>query len=144
VPGAAAPFADVSGQDLLSDGQRAKALGLKERPIGPALSGWVTARDVYRAVLDHDPYPVKMLFSFGGNILASQPDTDRAIAALMQLVFHVHADFFLNPSANYADIVLPVATSWEREGLRTGFDASVEGMRTVQFRAAVVKPMAEA
>jgi len=62
VPGAAAPFADVSGQDLLSDGQRAKALGLKERPIGPALSGWVTARDVYRAVLDHDPYPVKCCF----------------------------------------------------------------------------------
>ena len=144
VPGAAAAFADVSGQDLLSDGQRAKALGLKERPIGPALSGWVTARDVYRAVLDHDPYPVKMLISFGGNILASQPDTDRAIVALKQLDFHIHADFFLNPSANYADIVLPVATSWEREGLRTGFDASVEGMRTEQLRAAVVKSMAEA
>ncbi len=144
VPGAAAPFADISGQDLLSDEQRGKALGLAERPIGPARSGWVTARDVYRAVLDHDPYPVKMLMSFGGNLLASQPDPDRAVAAFKQLDFHVHADFFLNSSANYADIVLPVATSWEREGLRTGFDASVDGMRRVQLRAPVVKPLAEA
>jgi anaerobic selenocysteine-containing dehydrogenase len=143
VPGGAAPFADISGHDLLDEAQRSKALGLKERPIGPARSGWVTARDVYRAVLDHKPYPICMLFSFGGNLLASQPDTDRAIEALKQLDFHVHADFFLNSTANYADIVLPVATSWEREGLRTGFDASVEGMRLVQLRPPAIEPLAE-
>ena len=57
--------------------------------------------------------------------------------------FHVHADFFLNSTANYADIVLPVATSWEREGLRTGFDASVEGMRLVQLRPPAIEPLAE-
>ena len=64
VPGVAAPFADISGHDLLDEEQRSKALGLKERPIGPARSGWVTARDVYRAVLNHKPYPISMLFSF--------------------------------------------------------------------------------
>ncbi len=144
VPGGAAVFNDIAGHDLLSDSQRAKALGLAERPLGPGKQGWVTARDVYSAIIDHNPYPVRMLFSFGGNLLAAQPDTRRAKAAFKQLQFHVHADFFLNASAEYADIVLPVATSWEREGLRPGFDSSLDGMRKVQLRPAIVAPVGEA
>ena len=80
VPGGAAPFADISGQDLLSPEQRAKALGLAERPLGPGLQGYITARDAYRAVVSGDPYPVRMLVSFGTNLLASQPDTELAQA----------------------------------------------------------------
>jgi anaerobic selenocysteine-containing dehydrogenase len=85
-----------------------------------------------------------MLFSFGTNILVSQPDTENARRALEKLEFHVHADFFINPTARYADIVLPVATSWEREGLRTGFDGSLEGLRRVQLRRPVIAPVGEA
>jgi anaerobic selenocysteine-containing dehydrogenase len=144
VPAAAATFADISGQDLLSPEQRANALGLAERPLGPGVSGWVTARDVYRAVLDGDPYRVRMLFSFGGNLVSSQPDTAMAQRALKSLEFHVHADFFLNATARYADIILPVATSWEREGLRTGFDASLRGLRRVQLRPPVIAPVGSA
>jgi anaerobic selenocysteine-containing dehydrogenase len=144
VPGSAGDFVDISGQELLPPAQRAKALGLSERPLGPPSQGWVTARDVYRATLTGKPYPVRMLFSFGTNLLVSQPDTDMAKRALAQLDFHVHADFFLNPSAAFADIVLPVATSWEREGLRNGFDASLAGLRRVQLRPPVVAPIGEA
>ena len=141
VPGSAGNFVDISGQDLLTPGQRAKALGLTERPLGPPSQGWVTARDVYRAALTGKPYPVRMLFSFGTNLLVSQPDPDMARRALAQLDFHVHADFFINPTAAFADIVLPVATSWEREGLRTGFDASLVGLRRVQLRPPVIAPV---
>ena len=144
VPGGAAPFNDIAGHDLLSDEQRAKALGLNERPMGPGLLGWVTARDVFDAVLDQKPYPVRMLVSFGGNLLAAQPDTERAVEAFNALECHVHVDFFLNATAECADIVLPAATSWEREGLRTGFDVSLEGMRRVQLRPAVIAPIGEA
>ena len=144
VPGGAAPFADISGHELLTSDQRAKALGLSERPMGPAQTGWVTARNVYRAIAQQAPYPVRMLFSFGTNLLSSQPDIDLAREAFKRLEFHVHADFFLNPSAEYADIVLPVATSWEREGLRTGFDASLEGLRRVQLRPPAIEPIGEA
>ncbi len=141
VPGAAAAFGDISGAELLPPEQRAKALGLAERPLGPPSSGWVTARDVYRAATTGEPYPVRMLVSFGGNLLAAQPDTELARAAFAALDFHVHADFFLNATAEHADIVLPAATSWEREGLRTGFDASLEGLRRVQLRPAVIAPL---
>lgn len=144
VPGVAASFNDISGQDLLSDEQRAKALGLDQRPIGPGKLGYVTARDVYRAIIEQDPYPVKMLFSFGGNLFSSQPDNERAKEAFQKLEFHVHTDFFLNATAEYADIVLPVATSWERQGFRNGFDASLEGLRIVQLRPAVIAPVGDA
>ncbi len=141
VPGGVAPFVDIAGGDLLSPVQRAKALGLDERPLGPGRLGFVTARDVYRAVLEARPYPVRMLCSFGTNLLASQPDTALARAALEKLEFHVHADFFLNPTARYADIVLPAATSWEREGLRAGFDTSLASLKRVQLRPAVIAPI---
>lgn len=144
VPGGAAPFVDISGQDLLSPAQRGKALGLAERPLGPGLHGWVTARDVYKAALTKAPYPVRMFMSFGTNLLVSQPDAAIACEALSALEFHVHADFFINATARYADIILPVATSWEREGLRTGFDGSLDGLRRVQLRPPVVAPIGEA
>ena len=144
VPGGAASFGDISGQDLLTPEQRAKALGLAERPLGPGLNGWITARDAYRAVLDGAPYRVRMLVSFGTNLLASQPDTDLARRALSALEFHVHTDFFVNATARYADIILPAATSWEREGLRTGFDVSIEGLRHVQLRPPVIAPVGKA
>ena len=144
VPGQAAAFNDISGQELLSDEQRARTLGRAQRPIGPPSQGWITARDMYRAVIDGDPYRVRMLMSFGTNLLTSQPDTDLAETALKTLEFHVHADFFVNAAARYADIVLPVATSWEREGLRPGFDANLRGQRRVQLRRAVIAPVGEA
>ncbi len=144
VPGSAAPFVDISGQDLISPAQRAKALGLDQRPLGPGLNGWVTARDVYKAVLTHKPYPVRMLFSFGSNAVVSHPDAETGRKAMAALDFQVHADFFVNTTARYADIVLPVATSWEREGLRAGFDGSLEGLRRVQLRARAIDPVGEA
>ncbi len=144
VAGSAGKFNDIAGHDLLSETQRAKALGLDERPLGPGRQGWVTGRDVYRAIVERKPYPVRALVSFGGNLLAAQPDTGLAKAALTALDFHVHADFFLNATAAYADIVLPVSTSWEREGLRTGFDASLDGMRRVQLRPAAIAPLGKA
>ena len=105
VPGGAAVFGDISGRDLISETQRAKALGLADRPLGPGLNGWVTARDVYKAILSGAPYPVRALVSFGTNALVSQPDADLGRRAFTALDFHVHADFFVNPTAAYADIL---------------------------------------
>jgi len=144
VPGAAAAFGNIAGHDLLPEEQIEKALGISERPLGPGRSGWITARDAYRAVIEGRPYAVRMLFSFGGNLLSAQPDTALAKQALSKLDFHVHADFFMNPSAEYADIVLPVTTSWERDALSPGFQVSLEGMRRVQLRQKVVEPVGEA
>lgn len=133
----------VSSLALMSAEQRGKALGLAERPIGPPASGWVMARDVYRAVLDQQPYAVKALVAFGTNAPISQGDSDLAVQALEQLEFHVHLDLFETPMARYADIVLPINTPWEREGLRVGFEISDKAAGLVQLRQQMVSARGE-
>jgi anaerobic selenocysteine-containing dehydrogenase len=64
--------------------------------------------------------------------------------ALKALDFYVHADLFMNPTAELADIVLPVASAFEREGLKIGFDISPEAQSLIQLRPAVVPPPGEA
>jgi anaerobic selenocysteine-containing dehydrogenase len=112
---------DLAPLSLLPERQRAKALGLAERPLGPARQGWPTAADAYRAMLHGVPYPVRGMVGFGTNLLLSAPGAATARAALTSLDFLVYADLFLTPTAALADVVLPVSTAWEREGLRVGF-----------------------
>ncbi|WP_133646304.1 molybdopterin-dependent oxidoreductase [Paraburkholderia flava] len=137
------PVNAVGSHDLLSPEQQALALGLAERPLGPPARGWVTARDTYRAILDGEPYRVRAMVCFGTNVLASQADYERGKAALEALEFHVHCDLFETPSAHYADILLPVNTPWEREGLRAGFEISDEADALIQLRQRMVSPRGE-
>ena len=67
-----------------------------------------------------------------------------ARAALERLDFVVSADLFLTPTAALADVVLPVSTAWEREGLRVGFGPTQAGESFAQLRRAVVAPRGEA
>jgi anaerobic selenocysteine-containing dehydrogenase len=135
---------DLAPLSLLPQAQLAKSLGRRERPLGPGRHGWVTARDVYRAVLHADPYPVRGLVGFGSNLLLSQPDPELGRAALSRLDFLVYADLFMTPTASMADVVLPVASAWERQGLRVGFGPSPQGEGLVQLRRRMVEPRGEA
>lgn len=137
------PVNAVSTYALLSPQQRAKALGLSDRPIGPPAQGWVAARDVYRAILEAQPYRVRALVAFGTNLLLSQADSAKAHEALCALDFHVHCDLFETPSSRYADILLPVNTPWEREALRVGFEINEEAVELVQLRQRMVPPRGE-
>jgi len=137
------PLNDIFGYDLLLPGQLGKALGQKERPLGPPSKGWITSRDLARAVLHADPYPVRGLVSFGGNPFLTKPNTPMLEPAMRALDLYVHADMFLNPSAHYADLVLPVASPWEREGLAAGFQLGERGCAHLQLRKAVLSPLGE-
>ena len=138
------PTNDVEGTELVAPALAAKALGLAARPLGPPASGWITSDDLWRAVIDRQPYAVRGLVGFGANIAISHADSDRAKIALQALEFHVQADLFMTPTASFADIVLPVASAWEREGLRVGFDVSQAGQEWVQLRPAMVAPRGQA
>ena len=64
--------------------------------------------------------------------------------ALKALDFYAHTDLFMNPTAELADVVLPVASAFEREGLRIGFEVSEEAQSLIQLRPVVVPAPGEA
>ena len=138
------PAANIAGDELLSADQAARALGLPERPLGPSRWGWVTTDEVYRGVLEQRPYAVRGLVGFGANLLLAHSDVLRGRQALAALDFYVHADLFMNPTAELADVVLPVSTPFEREGLKIGFDVSPAAQSLVQLRRPVIEPRGEA
>jgi len=138
------PVHDVSGVEFRDPEHWRKALGMMERPLGPAVDGWVTSTDLYRAILDKQPYSVRGLVGFGANLLLSHADGGRGAEALSNLEFHVQTDLYLTPTAAYADIVLPIASGWEREGLRVGFGLDQTACEYVQLRPAIMASRGEA
>ncbi len=140
---AAPPAAPAAGFELLPPTQRTRALGLPERPLGPSRWGFVTSDELYRGILEQKPYGVHGLVGFGANLLLAHADPGRGREALAQLDFYVHADLFMNPTAELADIVLPVASAFEREALKVGFETSAEAQSFVQLRPRVVEPRGE-
>lgn len=132
------PTRTVNQLSLLPKGQKEKALGLSKLPLGPPSRGWITARDFSTAATEHLPYRVRALMSFGTNLVVSQADAKRNLAALHALDFHVHADIFMNPTAECADIILPVNLSPEREALKIGFEITQAAVETIQFRPKMV------
>ena len=140
----AVPTANVGGEELLPAEQRARALGLLKRPLGPSRWQHVTSDEIYRGILEQQPYPVRGLVGFGANLLLSHADGRRGREALAALDFSVHADLFMNPTAELADIVLPIASAFEREALKIGFEVSAEAQSLVQLRPQVVEPRGEA
>ena len=138
------PTNDVMSIDLLPETLRGKTIGVDERPLGPESQGWINTDALYGAILDRRPYPVRALVNFGKNILYTHADGARGARALAALEFMVHADLFMNPTAEHADIVLPVASAWEREGLCTDFSVDEEASAWLQLRPAVVEARGEA
>lgn len=140
----AVPSNAVDGVELLSPEQRAKAIGVERRPLGPARFEFVTGEDFYTAALDGSPYRARGLVNFGTNIVMAHGDSARGRDALTVLDFMVHADLFMNPTAELADIVLPVTTAFETEALRIGFETSAAAQSVVQLRPAVAAARGEA
>ena len=138
------PTNPITGMELLDPVQRAKAIGLSERPLGPARFGFVTGEDFYTAALEGRPYRPRALVSFGSNLLMAHGDSARGREALQTLDFHVHLDLFMTPTAEQADIVLPVTGAFEAEGLMVGFEISQEAQSLVQLRAPLVPPVGDA
>ncbi|MCZ6863415.1 MAG: molybdopterin-dependent oxidoreductase [Alphaproteobacteria bacterium] len=137
------PTNDIAGAELLSSAQREKALGLSERPLGPSRWEYATSGEFYKAALESLPYPVRGLVGFGANLLMAHADSKRGRDALASLDFYVHADLFMSPTAEVADIVLPVASPFETEGLKVGFEVDADAESFVQLRKRLIEPLGE-
>ena len=75
-------------------------------PVGP---------DAFaEAILTKKPYPLRSIVSTGNPLLASA-NSEKVKRAYKQLDFYVYTGLFLEESAYYADIVLPVCSGLELE-----------------------------
>ena len=137
---ASVPNPTITGEDLAAAQYLAPAVGVEQRPLGPAKWNNVSAQDFYLAALEREPYAIRGLIGFGSNLLLAFSDPLKGRRALAALDFFAHADLFMNPTAELADIVLPVASCFEREALRFGFEISAEAQSLVQFRQPIVPP----
>ena len=136
----AVPSNPVDGREFLSSA-RPPAVGAVRRPLGPARFEFVTGEDLYTAILDRR---ITTLIGFGGNMVMAHADSRRGREALRSVGFFAQADLFMTPTAELADIVLPVTTPFEAEALKIGFEYSQEAQSLVQLRQPLVAPRGEA
>jgi anaerobic selenocysteine-containing dehydrogenase len=76
-----------------------------------------TAPSVYKAIAESDPYPVRAMITIASNPMVTIPDTKLVHRALKSLDLYVVIDYFMTPSAQLADYVLPGALWLERPHL---------------------------
>ena len=108
--------------------QRADGAGVQGRwPLANPQYG--LTNEMWRAMAEQDPYPLKALLTAGGNGFTNSTDYDTVRKALMNMDFYVAADVMPNEMNSYADILLPEASYLERYddlqigGAREGFIA---------------------
>jgi anaerobic selenocysteine-containing dehydrogenase len=141
---ATTPTNPITGRELLPKEKAALRLGQEKHPLGPGVDpGLVQAAEVYDAIITGKPYPIKAMVLFGTDPLLGHGDPLRGKAALEAVEFYVHVDTTINPSASFADILLPASTCWEHEALLPFFEVAGDTMTWTQLRPAVVKPIGE-
>lgn len=131
------------GFEFITPDMFRKNIALSKHPLGPAATVMsVPHYMICRAIEEADPYPVKGLIVFGANTVSANPDSKMTADALKKLDFHVHIDHFLNPTAEFADIVLPSASFWETGCI--GYPLAFENSRwVIQWREPAASPRGE-
>jgi thiosulfate reductase / polysulfide reductase chain A len=82
------------------------------------------APSVFRAMITGQPYPVRAMISASSNPLLTMPNTGMVYRAIKSLDLYVVMDFWLTPSAELADYILPAASWLERPCLSTACDTA--------------------
>src|ERR1044071_3163675 len=135
---------EVDGKEFLPKEAAAVRIGRERKPLGPpAKPGNCAAYDVFTAIVEETPYAVKALLNFGSNTVMSTADARRARDAMRKLEFAVAADLFMTPTAELCDYVLPATSFLEMSNVTTAFEHRQRGKTHLQYRAAVVEPLAE-
>jgi anaerobic selenocysteine-containing dehydrogenase len=134
----------VHARSAIEQEVAAERLGREDRPLGPPVRpGAVAAYDLYRAVLEHEPYEVRAVVAFGANMLLANGDTLQGRAALERLEFFAQVELTHTPTSRFADVLLPAADFLETPALGLGYRFPIEAMTHLQRRDAVVEPLHE-
>ena len=120
------PIASVKSYVLFREAMQ------KVYPAGYAASQymlWVSPSQLWPAITESKPYPIRAIITQGGNPLASVAGGRTIHEALVddKLELHVGMDLFMNPTIQLADYVLPAADFLERAAAPIGWGIPDEG-----------------
>ncbi len=102
-------------QDALSPDIRNKRISARDGML--PIVFYALPQSIVKAITQADPYPIRAAFIQGCNMLQTYSNSQETYRALKGLDFSVVTDFFMTPTAELADIVLPVATYLEVDSL---------------------------
>ncbi len=97
--------------DALKPEARARRISLRDG-IMP-ICDYALPQSWLKAIATSDPYPIRTVFFQGCDPIQTYANAQDTRQALEKLGFVVVADFFMTPTAELADIVLPVGTYLE-------------------------------
>ncbi|MFC1845867.1 molybdopterin-dependent oxidoreductase [Chloroflexota bacterium] len=114
---------DIHRYDLIPMDLRRRRIGAEENVLPNYFSA--LPQKLVKAMLTSKPYPLRAAFVQGGSLLHTYSNAKEALEGLKSLDFMVLTDFFMIPTAEIADIVLPSATYLETDDVRTSGDTPV-------------------
>ena len=93
--------------------EMAPRVGIDRHPVWCGIVPQAQAMQIPFQIQSQKPYPIRAMVAFGLNF-RMWPGSDHMLESLKKLDFLVDLDLFMTDSAKYADIVLPVCSSFER------------------------------
>jgi anaerobic selenocysteine-containing dehydrogenase len=102
---------EVLGEHFLPPDKAARAIDAGNYPMNPL----VHPPSFWHSVVTGEPYRVRAFWIVGSNPLLTMTHSLEVEEALKLMEFVVVSDFFLTPTAQLADLVLPAATWLEQE-----------------------------
>jgi formate dehydrogenase alpha subunit len=111
-------------QDLFDPATRARFEAKWDAKL-PETKGWKSTEMVQLA----RGGLLRLLYVSGENSIRSHPDSQSVAEAFQKLDFLVVQDLFLTETAEYADVVLPAASSFEKSGTFTNTERRVQLVR---------------
>jgi len=76
---------------------------------------------VIDAILEERPYPIRMLIVQSGNPAVTMTDSNRVKKALEKIEFMVAIDLFRTQTTQYADVILPAVSCFEKTQLNRAY-----------------------
>jgi anaerobic selenocysteine-containing dehydrogenase len=106
---------ELNRQDAVPPDVRARRIGAGQGMLPNYFAA--LPQSVVKAMLTSEPYPVRAAYVAGASMLQSYNDVREVRRALESLDFLAVADQYMTPTAELADVVLPVGTYLETDAV---------------------------
>jgi anaerobic selenocysteine-containing dehydrogenase len=116
----------------------APPLGSEQFPLFCQMRKEAQALSVLDAILEGRPYPIKGMIISGGNTTLEWPDSNRVRKALQKLEFLMVIDVVRSPDCEYAHVILPACTFFERDEHRANVYLNLPH---ITLRRQVIEPV---